>query len=116
MISWKWPKDEWLITRQAAYLFFLSALCVLALPAALMRAQFAPWIRIPLDALGYVIPIGVLLLFISMWRYWIRMDDSRTWVKRGWFLVLLFGFWWGSVLYYFLAYLPQVLRRERAQS
>jgi hypothetical protein len=28
---WTWFKDEWLITRQAAKLFFLSTLLVLAL-------------------------------------------------------------------------------------
>ncbi len=46
---------------------------------------------------------GILSLFFvyfGMWRFWIRLDQSPKWLKRLWFLVLLIGFWWGSVLYF----------------
>jgi hypothetical protein len=68
--------------------------------------------RLPWGILGVVGPIGLFFLWLGMWRYWVRLDSSRVWVKRIWFPVLLFGFWWGSVLYFFSIYLPQTLRRR----
>jgi hypothetical protein len=114
-----WLRDDWLLSPLTVKLFFFSALCVLALVPAVMRADeahVAPWIRTSLTALGFLVPIGVLFLFIGMWWYWVRLDKSRAWQKKVWFVILLFGFWWGSFLYYFIVYLPQVLRTKKVEA
>ncbi|SRR6266446_7310850 len=109
---WDKSMDDWLTTRQAAKLFLVSTLLVLALtPVFLGRidtTRMSFWARLPWGVLGVLGPIALFFLWIGMWRYWVHLDNSRAWVKRMWFIVLLAGFWWGSVLYYLSAYLPQV--------
>jgi hypothetical protein len=66
--------------------------------------------------LGALAAIGSVFIWLGMWRYWVRIDNSRPWIKRIWFVVLLIGFSWGSCLYYFFGYLPEFLRRRRTES
>ena len=117
---WTWFKDEWLITRQAAKLFFLSTLLVLALiPVSLGKIHtntMSFWVRLPWGILGILGPIALFFLWFGMWRYWVRIDRSGRWAKRAWFVVLLVGFWWGSCLYCLFVYLPRVLRRARVEA
>lgn len=112
--------DDWMVSRKAAKLFFASA--VLELLSTLM---FFGWIdiakmtfsqRLPWGILGMVGSVGTGFLWIGMWRYWFRLDDSGAWNKRFWFVVLLVGFWWGSCLYFFFAYLPRVTHHRTAES
>ena len=60
--------------------------------------------------------IGLLGIFFGMWRYWAKIDDSKKWIKRASFVLLLLGFWWGSAIYCFIVYLPQVRRRQRLEA
>jgi len=119
---WWVPKvfsDDWLATRLAAILFFFSTFCVLVFTPVfpnLNASLIYLWQRILSTVLALVVTVGIFFLWIGMWRYWMRLDRSRVWVKRMWFLVLLVGFWWGSCLYYFLGYLPQVIRRARSET
>jgi uncharacterized BrkB/YihY/UPF0761 family membrane protein len=111
-----WLKDDWLVSRVSTVAFFLSVLAVIALTPIFLgtidTTKMTFWQRLPWGLLGIFGPVGLIFLWLGMWRYWVRLDNSRRWVKRIWFFVLLVGFWWGSCLYYFLAYLPQVLRRR----
>jgi hypothetical protein len=113
-------RKDWLISRLTAKLFFVSALLVMALTAAFAwpidTGKMSIWYRIPDALLGVLGPLGLFFLWFGMWRYWVIVDNSRRWVKRLWFLVLLFGFWWASVLYYFAVYLPQVLSRTESEA
>jgi len=59
--------------------------------------------------------ISLFFLWFGMWRYWVRLDGSGVLVKRLWFGVLLFGLWWGSCLYYFFVYRPQIARGEATE-
>lgn len=115
---WNWFKDEWLITRKAAKLFLVSAFFVLALTPVFLGMidtnKLSFWKRLPWGILGVLGPIALFFLWFGMWRYWARIDNATEWAKRVWFLVLLIGFWWGSCLYCFFVYLPQVFRRTRA--
>lgn len=117
---WNRFKDDWLITRQAARLFFVSTILVLALtPVFLGRVvttNMPLWMRVPWGILGIVGPLALFFLWIGMWRYWVRVDDSKAYAKRLWFLILLLGFWYGSCLYCYFVYLPQVMRRSRSQA
>jgi hypothetical protein len=110
-------RDDWLISRLSMKLFFLSALLVIAMTPIFIGVDTTKMTflqRLPWGILGVVGPVGLFFLWLGMWRYWVRLDDSRRWVKQVWFVVLLIGFWWGSVLYFFLVYLPRMIRRERA--
>jgi hypothetical protein len=46
-----------------------------------------------------------------MWIYWVKVDRSGHARKRLWFVVMLAGAWYGSCLYFYFAYLPQVRHR-----
>jgi hypothetical protein len=73
------------------------------------------WMRLPWGLMGIVGPIGLFFLLLGMWRYWMRLDDSGPAAKRFWFFVLLVGFWYGSVLYFYSVYLPQVFRKSNSE-
>lgn len=119
-VIWTWFKDDWLITRQAAKLFFIASLLVTVMTIAFLdeidTTKISFWMRLPWGILGVVGPIALFFLWLGMWRYWVRIDNASRWVKRLWFLVLLIGFWWGSCLYFFIVYLPQVLRRTKVEA
>ena len=114
---WNWFKDEWLVTRQAVKLFFLSTLLVFALTPVLLgkidTSTMSFWARLPWGILGILGPIALFFLWFGMWRYWVRIDRSGRRAKRTLFVVQLLGFWWGSCLYCFFVYLPQIARREK---
>ncbi|MGB8476676.1 MAG: hypothetical protein WCE61_21550, partial [Candidatus Acidiferrum sp.] len=64
------------------------------------------------DALGAAGAVGLFYIWFGMWRYWVKLDTSRPRTKRLWFIILLVGFWWASVLYFLAVYLPQGARRN----
>jgi hypothetical protein len=109
--------DEWLLSSQAAKMFFGSTILVLALlPVFVGRvhpAEMPVWARTSWTLLGMAGTFALFLLWLGMWRYWVQLDDSKAYAKRLWFVVLLFGFWYGSCIYYYFVYLPQVIRRRR---
>jgi hypothetical protein len=112
-------KDHWLVSRQAIMVFFLCTICVaLATPIFLGSdpSRIYSWMGPSRNAVGGLSAVGTLLLWLGMWRYWVRIDNRGKWMKRLWFIVLLVGFWWGSFLYYFLAYLPQRFPNSRAET
>jgi len=106
-------RDDWIVTRRAAKFFLVSTILVVVLTVLLgplQTAKVTPLIRILGGILGITGALGTIFLWLGMWRYWSRIDNSNAWLKRFWFLVLLVGFWWGSCLYCWFAYLPQVFR------
>ena len=114
-----WLRDDWLISRRISMLFFLSALLVLAMTPIFQgvdTTKMTFWHRLPWGILGIVGPFGMFFLWLGMWRYWVRIDNSSAWLKRIWFVILVIGFWWGSVFYYFLAYLPQMIRLRKSEA
>lgn len=90
-------KDRWLISRQAAWVFFGCTICVgFATPILLGSdpSRIYSWMGSLRDLVGGLSAIGTLFLWLGMWRYWVRVDNGGKWMKRLWFLVLLVGFWW----------------------
>jgi len=117
---WNWFEDDWLATRRAAWLFLVSTFLVLALTPVLLgkfdTKAMSFWARLAWGILGVLGPIALFFLWFGMWRYWARIDNASRWAKRMWFLVLLVGFWWGSCVYCYFVYLPQVFRRARVEA
>lgn len=115
-----WLRDDWLISPSTSRLFLFSAICVIALTPIiegwLVPSRMTFWMRVPWTVLVLVGVPALFFLWLGMWRYWVRLDDSSVWAKRAWFLILLIGFWWGSFLYYFCVYLPQLFRRRREET
>jgi hypothetical protein len=112
-------RDDWLITSQAQRLFVVASFVALAVTPVFFgwgrdTAKTSIWIRIPLATLGLVGPLAFFFLWVGMWRYWARIDDSSKTIKTLWFIILLFGLFYGSILYNFAVYRPQVRKRLRA--
>jgi hypothetical protein len=109
--------DDWIVTPQAAKLFLLCCVCVLMLTPIFFGLvnvdQMSYWARLPWGILGIVGAVAIFFLWIGMWRYWARLDRSNLWIKRASFVVLLFGFWYGAIIYCALVYFPQVRRNWR---
>ena len=110
-------KDDWLVTKQAAKVFFACTIVSIALTPI-----FFGWANVnKLSAVsqgfwavvGVVGTVGLLFLWLGMWRYWIRIDESRPILKRFWFVVMLLGACFGSCLYFYLVYLPQIIRKQK---
>ena len=117
---WNWYKDAWLLSRQAAYLFFGSTLLVLSLTPLFLGwldpSRMSFWSRLPLGILWTAAPIALIFLYFGMWRYWVRLDNSSPGTKRIWFVILLVGLWWGSCIYCYFVYLPRTVGREGAEA
>ena len=113
-------RDDRLASRGYATLFAISSIltvCVeLLLGSRVEPARMSFWMRLPIAFVGVFGTLGLLFLFIGMWWYWARLDVSGRWWKRFWFVVLLVGFWNGSIVYFLFVYLPQVVRRREASA
>jgi hypothetical protein len=106
--------DDWLVSSGAVKLFILSTIFVLVLIPLFLgyaQGQTSTAKQVFWEAAGVLGAPATLFLWHGMWRYWGCVDRSRVWVKRCWFVVLLFGLWYGSVLYCYFVYLPQVRQR-----
>jgi hypothetical protein len=108
-----WFHDDWLVTRLAMRLFFLSTIIVLAVRLTLFGSvnpnQISFWSNLGWGLFGVVAPIAIFFLLFGMWRFWLRVDDSGRWAKRFWFFALLLGIWWwyALCLYCWIVYLPK---------
>ena len=72
---WNSLKDDWLITPQAARLFLVSTIFVLALIPVLQGmvdpARMMLWMRIPLTIFAMIGTLALLFLWIGMWKYFV---------------------------------------------
>jgi hypothetical protein len=112
--------DDWIVSPTANRLFFFSVLFTLGLvPVVLDHVDIENmsfWPRLLLTITSMIGVVAILFLWFGMWRYWMRLDRSTKWLKRASFLLLLIGFWYGSSIYYFFVYLPQVSRGRAAST
>jgi hypothetical protein len=112
--------DRWLCSRQAATLFAVAACLVLVTTPAFLgwmdTSRMAASTRFGWDALGAAGAVGLFYIWFGMWRYWLKLDTSHPQTKRLWFIILLVGFWWASVLYFLAIYVPQRARRNRSKA
>jgi prepilin signal peptidase PulO-like enzyme (type II secretory pathway) len=114
-----WVKDEWLVSRWGQRAFVWSSVLTLALTATLVSLNVMdtntnelPFgLRLPLGLLGMAGALACVSIWLGMWRYWIRFDNSPLWAKRIWFLVLIAGVMWGGCLYFYFVYMPQMRKR-----
>ena len=117
--------SRWLLRGSGPVAMLVSTIAILAITVYLyslaamhidaQRFRLAPaYFQDATNFFGMIGAAGGCLLYFSMWFYWDRLDESKTSTKRWWFVVLLLGLCYGSCLYYFFVYRPQVsaFRRE----
>jgi hypothetical protein len=115
----RWITKDWLVWGGGRLTLCLSVCAILGLTVCLYALPFvhvnvqklmseSALIRTMANAFGVVGAAGAMLVYVSMWFYWGIVDQSGRMSKTIWFLVMLLGLWYGSCLYYFLVYLPQV--------
>jgi hypothetical protein len=92
-----------------AYLYGLTAMHIDDRSFRLMPAYFQDVSNL----FGAIGAAGSLTVYYSMWFYWREVDASRAGKKRLWFFALLFGLWYGSCVYYYCVYRPQVAKFRR---
>jgi hypothetical protein len=114
---WNRFRDDWIVTRLAAWLFFFASTLSIAITplvfgyidtGTMSRSANFLW-----NAIGALAPFAVCFIWTGMWRYWARIDHSHKYARRFWFLILLCGLWFGASIYYFLVFLPQYFRRKQ---
>jgi uncharacterized membrane protein len=98
--------------------FFIGTLAVAfaTLTYYIDLSKLSSWQEQAISVFAVIGAVSALSLYWCMWVYWTRIDTSRRSTKRVWFAILLVGLFWGSALYYFAVYLPQVLRKRRAEA
>ena len=114
---WKRLFDNWLLTSQAAKLLLASTILVLGM-TPIFQGKVDPagvslGIRVFWTLFGVFGTLALLLLWLAMWRYWAIFNKSRSYEKWLWFLVMLIGFWYGSCLYCYVVYLPQIVQQRK---
>jgi hypothetical protein len=101
--------DEWLTSGTASRLFAFSVIVTLAATAVLLIFEVrdtSVLSRIFWGVCGVLFPLSIFFLWGGMWRYWMTGQPSSHVARRIWFIFLLFGMWYGAVLYYAFVYLP----------
>lgn len=115
----KWMTDRWLCSREASIFFKACAIALVTVTAYayLAAVGFSPkglhgyvyWAaEISADVLIAAGAFGQIMLWLGMWRFWSLLDTSPPGRKKLWFVVLLFGLWYGGAAYYLAVYRSQI--------
>ena len=111
----KWVTKECLTSRAARILFAASAVTIIAATAlyfdsAVTFEREGLVSQASYAVVGILIPAGVFLLWDGMRQYWLRCDPSPEAIHKRYFWIMLFGLWYGALIYYGLVYLPNTTR------
>lgn len=112
---WRRIGDTWLVSKSAAAAFAVSAVVILGMTVAIVTTEpqsVGLVVQFFLGIGGVLAAISVFFLWGGMWHYWGKCDPSSLAARRAWFFALVFGLWYGAVLYYLIVYLPKVLRMD----
>ncbi|MGA7080675.1 MAG: hypothetical protein WBQ43_20130 [Terriglobales bacterium] len=112
---WRKIGDTWLVSKSASAAFALSAIVILGMTVAIVTTEpqsVGSVVQFFLGIGGILAAVSVFFLWGGMWRYWGNCDSSSLAARRVWFFALVFGLWYGAVLYYLLVYLPNTLRLD----
>lgn len=75
---------------------------ILGEPKHNLLDAFPGFVSILFGIWGVYTGIGAMLLWIAMWIYWAVAERTSYRVRTGWFLALLFGMYYGALVYAFL--------------
>ena len=107
---WRRIGDKWLVSRSASAAFALAAVIILGMTVAIITTEphrVGSVVQSFLGIGGMLAAVSVFFLWGGMWHYWERFDSSSLGARRAWFFALVFGLWYGAILYYLFAYLPR---------
>ena len=110
---WNLIGDQWLISKAAVRIFAIAASLAVVVPALVyldMVRDTGALSQVFWATAGVLTALSIFFLWSGMWRFWNKFDQSSRVARRIWFLVVLFGFWYGTVLYFIFVYLRQSSR------
>jgi hypothetical protein len=115
--DWLWSRvgERWFATPRAvqifswAFLASVGATIGVGLPDFSEKIDSMPgslylFVHTLYVLFAAVLPFGAIFLFLGMFRYWSRLDDSPKSVRTKWFWVLLLGTWLGACFYFVYVY------------
>jgi hypothetical protein len=107
--------------QMARGLFAASALIIVAMTVIMFDSSITfegegLLVKILAGIFGILAPAGLFLLWDGMRQYWLRCDQSSNAMHKASFWLMLFGLWYGALVYYALVYLPRTLREGRKTS
>jgi membrane protease YdiL (CAAX protease family) len=113
---WDRVGDRWLLSRIACALFIGASILIIVLTSLLaldVPTGSTAWSKTLWGGVGVLTGLSVFFVWSGMWRFWTKLDNSSRPARRVWFIILLFGLWYGAVLYFLCVYTPYHLRREK---
>lgn len=78
-----------------------------AMPEQLAHNSIPDKIRIPMGMLGALSAVGAFVLWFGMLWNCLFFSEMRILPRVGWFLLIMFRVYVGSVIYYFVKYRSQ---------
>jgi hypothetical protein len=116
---WNLIDDQWLTGRTASKLFTVAAIFTVVVPTLIyLDIAQGPGVlsQVFWGIAGVLTAFSMVFLWSGMWRFWSKLDQSSRYARRIWFFVLLFGLWYGAVLYFIFVYLRPSSRRLLVES
>jgi hypothetical protein len=132
---WKHVTNEWFYTKSAVWVFSISAALVVLSMAFGWSLEFVPesardsltrafanpslTAQLGFGLTGISLGLARLVVFVGMFRFWAVCDRSSRMARRIWFVIMIVGFVgisFGTALYCFAVYVPQVLANSARQS
>jgi len=109
VLSGKYPIPAFLVWLIASWAISLAAFTLFGIGVWVFWGQpdhnlldVAPrFVSVFFGVWGVYTGIGAMLLWIAMWIYWARVERSSGGNRAGWFLALLFGMYYGALIYTF---------------
>jgi hypothetical protein len=105
---WDLIGDQWLMGKTAPRIFAIAAILTVVVPTLVafdVLQDTGALSQVFWAIAGVLTALSIFFLWSGMWRFWRKVDQSSRFARRTWFFVLLFGFWYGAVLYFIFVYL-----------
>ena len=112
---WRRIGDTRLVSKSASAAFAVSVVVILGMTVAIVKTEpetVGSVVQFFLGIGGILAAVSVFFLWGGMWQYWGKCDSSSLGARRTWFFALVFGLWYGAILYYLAVYLPNTLRLD----
>ena len=94
-----WLLASWAISLAAFTGLGLIVWMIWGEPDHNLLDAFPGFVSVLFGIWGFYTGIGAMLLWIAMWVYWAVVERTSSRVRFGWFLVLLFGMYYGALIY-----------------
>jgi hypothetical protein len=105
--------SSWAISLALFTLFGISIWMILGEPDHNLLDAFPPVISTLFGIWGLYTGIGAMALWITMWVYWATVERRSAQTRAVWFVALLFGMYYGALIYALILWRGGAIRRRR---